>query len=197
MLTQCFFLYGTGNNQLYLRRYASGKCGDNSCHDAMTEYVVFPITRDERGIQNRNPHPSHTDPRWPTHCKCGYAFKEEDNWQVFGDEIMRRSDTGELLPLRKAGPGAMWYADWQPDEWKGLDGHSLMVCLPNGRHWSVDSRASNCTRKDDKVHKCWCRHGEVPVITVDKVGDTCSAGAGSILAGNWHGFLRNGVLSEC
>lgn len=63
--------------------------------------------------------------------------------------------------------------------------------------WEVDGRASNCTKKDDNVHKCWCRHGDAPNVTVDKNGNTCAAGAGSILVDGWHGFLRNGYLEEC
>jgi hypothetical protein len=34
-------------------------------------------------------------------------------------------------------------------------------------------------------------------LTVDKNGDTCAAGAGSILTPAWHGFLRNGELVAC
>jgi hypothetical protein len=53
-------------------------------------------------------------------------------------------------------------------------------------------QASNCTLPGDKKHHCWIRHGEVPNLTVDKAGVTCAAGAGSIQAGDYHGFLRNG-----
>ena len=34
-------------------------------------------------------------------------------------------------------------------------------------------------------------------ITVDKNGNTCSAGGGSIMGRTYHGFLRNGYLDEC
>ena len=44
------------------------------------------------------------------------------------------------------------------------------------------------------AHRCWCRHGEPPNITVDKNGPTCPAGAGSIQCNDWHGYLRNGEL---
>lgn len=95
--------------------------------------------------------------------------------------------------------GAMFYAD---DDWAravgyiGPDGRCLVVKTPDG-FWYVDSRASNCGRPEDRVHKCWVRHGSIPDITVDKNGDTCSAGAGSIQCGSYHGFLRNGWLEEC
>jgi len=73
------------------------------------------------------------------------------------------------------------------------DGPCLCVLTPGGI-WRIDSRASNCTMPYDYTHRCWVRHGEPPNITVDKVGVTCQAGAGSILIGGWHGFLRNGEL---
>lgn len=57
---------------------------------------------------------------------------------------------------------------------------------------------ANCTNYvDSNPHKCWIRHGEPPMLTVDKKGNTCGAGAGSIQTANWHGFLRNGVFETC
>lgn len=104
----------------------------------------------------------------------------------------------EVYFLKDAPVGAMWDATWYHgvDYLTGPDGHSYMVRTPGG-DWCIDSKASNCTRKDDNVHKCWVRHGEAPNLTVDKNGNTCSAGAGSIQCGNYHGFLRNGYLEEC
>jgi hypothetical protein len=33
------------------------------------------------------------------------------------------------------------------------------------------------------------------MVHVDKAGATCTAGAGSIIAGDWHGFLHNGQFT--
>ena len=79
---------------------------------------------------------------------------------------------------------------------RGPDGICLIVKCPNGRDWYVDSEASNCTRKGEP-HQCWCRHGDPREcrVTVDKNGDTCAAGAGSIQAGDYHGFLQAGILT--
>jgi hypothetical protein len=103
----------------------------------------------------------------------------------------------------KLHPGDMWWVKHLHDEdgrcripgWEDCDprGH-LNVMLPNGRVWDIDSRASNCTMKEDKNHRCWVRHGEPPHITVDKDGVTCQAGAGSIQAGDYHGFLQDGEI---
>lgn len=134
--------------------------------------------------------------------RCFFLLPDKD-----GERIYRRSDTGVVVPLSMVPVGAMWYADWMqegydpnPGEqslaaWRGPDGHTLVVRVRENFNWSPDRRASNCTRLDDDRHKCWVRHGAPPDITVDKAGDTCSAGAGSIIAPDgWHGFLRNGVL---
>ena len=112
--------------------------------------------------------------------------------------IYKRSDTGEEITLRDAPVGAIWRADWYEDmpEYTGTDGKSY-VCRTPGGDWMIDGRASNCTKPNDNEHKCWCRHGEAPNFTVNKVGNTCAAGAGSIMMRNYHGFLINGELTDC
>jgi hypothetical protein len=126
-----------------------------------------------------------------------------------------RRDTGERHPYpHQFGPGAMFYNDHYADcidpkhrdyneDWRrhwhlGPDGKVLIVVCPNGRSWIIDSYCSNCTRRGED-HSCWCRHGEPPFITVDKICNpgetTCAAGAGSIQAGDYHGFLQNGMLT--
>lgn len=131
--------------------------------------------------------------------RCVFLEKKDTGWYS--------PPTGLITSLSLAPVGAMWYADWIQEAywppvgegqslvaWRGPDGHTLVVRVRPNFDWSPDRRASNCTRLDDDKHKCWVRHGEPPNITVDKDGDTCSAGAGSIVAPDWHGFLRNGVL---
>jgi hypothetical protein len=110
--------------------------------------------------------------------------------------LWKRADTGGLWPLHSAPAGAIWFAPWMEDHCKGFDGKCLVVRTPGG-DWMIDSRASNCGLPNDTEHRCWIRHGEAPNITVDKQGKTCSAGAGSIVCGKYHGFLRNGFLEEC
>lgn len=80
-------------------------------------------------------------------------------------------------------------------DWDNCPGEHLHVVCPNGRHWDIDGRASNCTLPQDRTHRCWVRHGDPPQITVDKSGQTCSAGAGSIQIGDYHGFLQDGNLT--
>lgn len=136
----------------------------------------------------------------PETCDCGYRFTDAERREGGGTEReCRRLDTGEILPRNTRWPvGAMWFAEWleeYPQFWKGPDGRILVVMTPGGE-WNIDSRAPNCTMKDDDKHRCWVRHGKPPEITVDKNGLTCRAGAGSIQCGDYHGFLRGGYLER-
>lgn len=123
----------------------------------------------------------HNDPRW---CKADDPTAIYESIGKTPDGAMYRATWLEELPLSPAHPG------WpQP-----TDGKVYGVKTPGGC-WIIDSMCSNCGRKTE-VHHCWCRHGEPPNLTVDKNGDTCNAGAGSIQCGNYHGFLRNGHLED-
>jgi len=176
--------------------------GEYSRHDASVPFDEIEDQSSDGTIGPSTDKPDASDPRWPTHCECGYAFEESDEHQVFVERLYLRSDTGEAVTLRDAPPGALYYADWFPDEpyYRGPDGHHLVAKLPNGATWSIDGHASNCTDTDGfwrGEHKCWVRHGDPTTgnITVDKNGATCNAGAGSILSGNYHGFLQNGEFT--
>jgi len=121
--------------------------------------------------------------------------------------IYRRSDTGEeIAGLENAQPGAMWFAPWLDDLYKPQLQHVLVIACPNGYLWVVDAQASNCTKparmnpdgsygREQEDHHCWVVHGKPPNITVDKNGETCSAGVGSVFADDYHGFLRAGEFT--
>ena len=165
------------------------------------------------------------DPRWPVKCECGYEFGPlaPDEFQVFSRSLYRRTDTGEIMTLEDAPAGAIWNAWWQFN--RQTDGQSLNCICPGGHHWNIDGRAGNCDSpcvncgqpyhahtwankgqnegpnqcknyQDARPHQCWIRHGTPPKLTVDKNGVTCGAGAGSILAPGWHGFLTDGELRD-
>lgn len=136
-------------------------------------------------------------------CACGYEFNKE-NAQSFASGFSRKwidRATGKTYGHHDLPVGAMYDADWLHDhpQYTGADGISLHVIVPGNYPWQVDAEASNCTRKGDLTHKCWCRHGDPRTgdIHVDKVGNTCEAGAGSIVVPNWHGFLHHGYLRDC
>lgn len=209
-MTQTFWLEPTGEVAVGLRRYTTGSgCAGSviSGHDALLYVDRVPASYDGEGRVRAVPSYDEDDPRWPTRCDhCSHEFTPGDRKQTWQLTVFRRTDTGELrfihsnpnvaapgIPI--AEPGGCWDASWIP-YWRGADGLCVVVRLPDMHDWTVDSRAANCGRPDDDVHRCWVRHGDPREcrLTVDKDGDTCSAGAGSIASGGWHGFLRDGVL---
>jgi hypothetical protein len=208
---QCFMIEPSQWARRYLRRYAIK--GDYKCdqsplkiHEAKFELADgdLLIVQGDSGRKHfalADPtEPPKSDLRWPKACKCGYEFLDEDEWQLLFIPLYRRLDrVNGLFTLDQAPAGAMWY-DLQDDgtykQFKGPDGRRLNVMTPGG-DWCIDWRASNCTMPYDNEHQCWCRHGVPPEVTVDKIGHTCAAGAGSIVRGSYHGFLRNGYLEGC
>lgn len=200
--TATYWLEQTDRQRVGLRRYARHEGDGWTCaagwHQALVLTGEAPVRVDERGYLQPLDGTPHDDPRWPTVCDagCGYEFTDDDHWQDWQDRLYRRADTGEETTLRDTPPGASWDAWWLPDDYRGPDGIALMVKCPNGHDWTVDGTARNCTRRGEP-HACWVRHGDPRDcrVTVDKNGDTCAAGAGSILAGDYHGFLQAGVLT--
>jgi hypothetical protein len=203
---RCFLLKPTGRVLVSLRRYAigSGTCPVGGYHDTKISIGDEPEepSKEEPGYITNGctPAPGHEDTRWPAVCACGYAFREEDEWQRFVERLYARVDTGEEMTLRDAPAGAMWEADWFDQFYTPQGSHVLVVRTPGGE-WCIDSQASNCTIPDDKHqehHHCWLRSGEPPDVTVGKSGgETCGAGGGSILMNGYRGFLRAGWLEEC
>src|ERR1044072_2413872 len=202
---QCLWFEPAGKLRRFFRRFTwsgQSKCSSQfGSHNASVFLdEMEDLTPYETISCDIDVEPFKDDSRWPTHCVCGYAFQPDDQYQISVDRIYRRTDTGEEMTFQTAPAGAMWDAWWYPDAWKGSDGIALVVKMPQGGEWVVDSRCSNCTLPNDNVHKCWIRHGnprKPETLLVDKNGVTCKAGGGSIQMTNWHGFLRFGFLEEC
>jgi hypothetical protein len=192
-----FWAEPTDRVRLGLRRYVSGSddCPVDRYHHALVMIGEAPAEESEGYLRVRDSDEYAGDPRWPAACSCGHPFDSSDTWQVWQDRIYRSAD-GREWALRDLPPGAMFDAHWAPAAWKGPDDISLVVVLPNGHSWHVDTESSNCTRKGES-HSCWVRHGDPRTgqMHVDKDGDTCAAGAGSIASGDYHGFLHHGALT--
>ncbi len=201
MPIKCFWLEPTDREKRYLRRYAgkSTCTGPMSYHDAMNfldeSTEVWDKDKNHWVDSGQMAKDFEGNPLWPTHCACGYEFKLEDEKQLFSSHLYRRTDTGEEMTLRDAPDGAMWEATWYSGmpSWCGDDGRAIICRVPTKHDWHIDGPCSNCTRPNEP-HRCWVRHGIPPELTVDKNGNTCAAGAGSILTPTWHGFLQNGYL---
>jgi hypothetical protein len=224
MGTKCFMIEPIGKRYQWLRRLkfvasndaAFLKCpGSSSGHDALVriEDLVTPVPQIGQYETNRSAAEFLGDSRWPVKCDfCEYRFVDADGRDVFDLRVYADADGHEfILPMyavrgvAKAPAGAMYWSPWthHPDTdwvcsyWDGCRdprGHLHVIC-PGGSEWDIDSRASNCTMPNDRGHRCWVRHGQAPMITIDKSGKTCAAGAGSIVAGTYHGCLRNGELT--
>lgn len=206
----CFWLEPTGQFVRFLRVFSSDyNCATPGAYcDA--RHRVGPVPAPDAVSQVYETHPGDlAGPQpWPTACaRCGRAFHvKRSQRQVFHEREYRVAAAmpGAALAVGATcwtgqGPaiaGALWDAPWMGDRFQGPDGRHLMAMLPNGREWLIDGQANNCTKPEDRAHRCWIRHGEPPNITVDKRGNTCSAGAGSIQAGDYHGFLRAGQLVD-
>lgn len=182
----------------YLRIYWGSGCPKFGCHNAMERIADTPVLGDfglDTPFGGRVEDYQPDD--WAKYCKdCGIPVphdgSEELNYQIHRKRLYNTPD-GTL------GAGNLYWNSWLPENfyWDNHKGAHLMAVLPNGTEWNIDSRASNCTMKEDKNHRCWCRKGnpETEPVTVDKNGNTCQAGGGSILVDDYHGFLRNGKFT--
>lgn len=188
------FIHEIGT-RIYLRIYWDGTpcAGPYSCHNAMIKLMDSSKLHDWTAGGEVEDYP---DDMWSTKCNdCGEPVPKEGAHRQVHQERLYNTASG------KPEPGDLYYMEHENKKgycschWDNCDCKHLYAVLPNGHIWDIDGRASNCTMPNDKKHRCWVRHGEPPMITVDKNGDTCSAGAGSILSGNYHGFLRNGEFT--
>lgn len=182
-VVQCFWLEPTERVRLTRRRFAPGtECpGRWGYHNASLRLG----TRERRRGFGRPPtDKERADGRWPESCECGYAFGEDDEWQVNGDTIYRARD-GRRMTLREAPPGAMWDATWMTEHWRGEDGRALCVKLPDGSDWLVDGPATGGGR--------WQRTGD-PTADPPTVSATPSIAHGD--PETYHGFLTDGALRE-
>ena len=192
MTWTCVLLIATDQASLSLRRYASkGTCtvSGRGIHDAETLIGRARVVISEGGtwdVEDAERPPS-SDPRWPTHCACGYEFGSEDAYQLFTSRLYTRQDTGALLTLHEAEPGMLWDAPWFLDfnpPWAGPDGRCLIMRLPGSGEWTIDGPATGGGG--------WTRTGEPPKITVRP--SILSHASGSVKG--YHGFLTDGVLSD-
>lgn len=206
MGTKCYLLERTNKVERHLRVYESGDCNreNHSYHNSMFFLDRIEGTFNQEGyIETKEEDWDRNDPRFKMICDhCGGAFISGTK-QLFIESLYIDTRNGNLVTIKSAEPGAMWDAWWmskhckdsKDNMWVGPeDRKSLMCKLPDGHEWHIDGQASNCTMKNDHIHKCWVRHGTPPNLTVDKNGHTCQAGAGSIQSPKWHGFLTNGIL---
>lgn len=126
--------------------------------------------------------------------------EEDDPEREIGSPWYRRLDTGEEMCGTQ--PGAMFYYEDVFDPPYTFsnnteDGKHLVVVLPDGHWWHVDSTPSNGGR--------WTRSGTPPIITAtpsiltykpvwEMDGETWKVVSNEE---SYHGFLTNGFLESC
>jgi hypothetical protein len=192
----------------FSRSFTSGQTCPNSCgggkpgyHNAM-KLIRDDPTLDAWGAFGRQE--DYPAEEWPTHCSdCGALVPEGSRLTQVGQSgfVVHHQIFSTSLYNTASGkpePGDLYESRWHQGDpcpfWDNCSGLHLWAILPNGDHWDIDSRASNCTMRDDRTHRCWIRTGSLEngMIHVDKNGHTCAAGAGSIAVPGWHGFLHHG-----
>lgn len=194
--------------------------GQPGIHDAMIR-VAESITgkRDDEVGGSREDYDRSC---WPTVCThCGavapdvppassFPDRQRDGW-VLEHQLFRQAlyGTPDKTWFGLPDVGDVLYEDWYgcADErggrcvygWTNCAGRHLIAIVPTGHWWDTNARASNCTKREDTTHRCWIRHGDPAkgeTVHVDKNGNTCGAGAGSLAIKGWHGFLHNGDIHE-
>lgn len=158
--------------------------GERSYHNASIELGESEATwLDESGIRYIAAIPVEDyegDPCWPTVCACGYEFQPEDKWQVNQEPVYAGEGHEQVWTnpshRRQPTPGAMFDTFWRTDLRKE-DNLAISVVCPNGAVWCIDDRASS--------GGFWTRTGRPPKLTVQP----------SIVAGDYHGFLKSGILT--
>lgn len=139
--------------------------------------------------------------------QCFWWEKTDDDlvWEDgIGSPVYRNITTG--VKTHRLPPGSLIVVPADFQYATGYDGLAVVCIVPRRAAgskygtmwWHIDGMASNCTKKDDSVHRCWVRHGSWgEPVHVDKNGCTCAAGAGSISVPGFHAFLHNNVLRSC
>ncbi len=183
MTIQCFWLEPTGKARRFFRRFtfsATGVCPltNGYGHNASVAVGEAPLRFTAEGYIDAL-EVDKNDSRWPCACACGYVFADTDMWQHNQEPLYTALDGREYsIRFGDAPPGAMWHAPWLSEEWRGTDGLSLVLRLPDGHDWFMDGPSR------DGGH--WERRGSPPNITANP----------SILSPGYHGWLNNGILSD-
>lgn len=195
---KCFVAEDSGLYRRSFRRYCGGsECKTNplGCHNV--EVVVDPELPGAFG-PSRGDIPDDEvkkDPRWPRECLCGYRFHPmEDSWQVNVDSLYKGAPDGKLHLIKELPPGAMWDAHWFVDTKEGMeryggpDGKGWCLMTPARVEWIVYSPSSDGNK--------WQVTGTIPKITVSpSIGINIRGGLAHPTK-SYHGFLRDGILSE-
>jgi len=182
---RCHLLEPTDVGAVSLRRFGGACALPHGYHNAEVGIGTAPFVGDYRTAgYRRGPDVEElTTLPWPERCGCGYVFSPDDSWQHVTERLYWRADSSATVRLRDAEVGAMWFAPWYEDVWKGPDGRCLIVMTPGGE-WTVDGPANNGPG--------WRRSGTPPLVTAHpSIGFKNPDGSW-----RYHGWLRDGYLVD-
>lgn len=198
MAWPCFWVEENGEAEFELRRLVLGsRLADEvgHFHQASASIGLFPVRKTEEDAFAAIPSMEFDGhPAWPTTCEvCSYEFGPDDLWQVNQRPVYVRPDTGETWSQPQLPVGALYDSPWYGRCWgKGADGIALMCILPKrdgtpDHAWHVDGPARG---EGGEKPNAWTRTGDPRAVppTVDVNP--------SILTNEYHGYLRNGVLTD-
>jgi len=184
--------------------YGRGHSGGHNATAVIRDYLFPEAVPESFGEEGDFP-----EEAWPTKCDhCGAPVPPSSTPSEVGQsgEIVNRQVSSSKLfdtPSGRPEPGDVYWSDsHEPGHcwaWDNCDGRHLRGVTPNGVDWDVCGRASNCTMREEKTHRCWVISGspEDGTLHVGKGGHTCAAGAGSIAVDGWHGFLHGMSWNQC
>lgn len=193
---QCFLLEPADKVQHSLRRFVFSVADRPKCRGAFgyhnAEVFLAIITPTNPNDLVGGDFWPHHDPKWPTKCDgCGYLFQDSDPWMRHAERLWVDPRTGQLVTLRQAPVGAMWWATWYADPDFGSQKHQargggphLIVKTPAG-DWDIDAPSDN--------GQGWDRTGVPPVVTARPSIGMRNEGGGW----RYHAFLTDGRLEDC
>ena len=171
---KCFWCEPSDRGEESLRRFCFS---DDKTHYHNAEVVLGEIALPFEAQQYASDDFDHADPRWPTHCQCGYAFQPQDEWQHNITRKLRVVDTGALYQFMKLPPGAMYDANWG-------EGRMRLCVVGPARcgHWDTST---------------WERTGDPRKPETVSCTPSIYWNQGKGDDREWHGYLTNGVLVPC
>lgn len=190
--------------------------GGPGCHEAMVEVRRALGDQPPGGFGVEADYLTEAWPKWCSGCgepvpsgELSYSPQAEGftGVHLYGHKQLFETDLWDT-PSDMLEIGCAWWATpegrghahshaaGQCFYWDDCDDRHLRVLLPDGTHWDVMSRATNCARPDDKSHRCWSVEGDPATpgsLSVGR-GPNWENGGGSIATPNYHGFVQQGVL---
>lgn len=198
---RCTFWKTTGQVRRFLTVCATGEdpkwtkdCRGTDAHRAELYLDIIPDVREADGCHPYWPEELIAPNAWPRQCDaCGVLFdsfpvRSDMRWRVYR-HIMPRivmTDGSQFFTVDKMPVGAMW--EVEPHKaiegsvyWRQRGGGMMLLVRTPGGDWNLD--------RPSHGGKGWERTGVPPDVTAQP---SCQCDPPS----GWHGWLKDGILSD-